>query len=393
MSSGVAYVDPIGGAAGDMLLAALVDAGAPIEAVRYAVDAVLPGRFRIDSEEVRRGGLRARLLSIDRGRDGSPGASRGFRELTGWLEAGNLSPAVAERARTVLDRLGRAEARVHGLDLDELVLDELGDDDTLLDVVGVAAGLEALDVKEVLVGPIALADPGPATLELLQGFAVKGTGSGETVTPTAAAIFAALGAPTERFPEMTIQSMGYGAGTRDPSDRPNVVRVVLGTMARTEGEGARRRDLVVLEANLDDLTPELVADAVQALLAAGALDAWTVPAHMKKGRPGAIISALCEPDREKVLRRVLFETTSTFGVRAHDVRRAELERRVVSVPLAGGTVRVKVGLLEGRAITATPEHDDVAQVAVASGRPVRELYEEALAAAREFRSSWSEIRR
>jgi uncharacterized protein (TIGR00299 family) protein len=392
MSGGVAYVDPIGGAAGDMLLAALVDAGAPLNAVRSAVDAVLPAGYRIDTEEVRRGGLRARLLSIDGGRGGTPRPSRGFRELTVALESANLSPGVAGRAWAVLDRLGRAEARVHGVGVNELLLDDLGEDDTLLDVVGVAAALEALDAKEVLVGPVTLAGPGPATLELLRGFAVRGGGSGETVTPTAAALLAALAVPADRVPHMTIRSVGYGAGTRDPAGIPNVVRVVLGTVAGAEPVGTRRRDLVVLEANLDDLTPELMADAVQALLAAGALDAWTTPVHMKKGRPGAILSALCEPDREEPLRRAFFDTTSTFGVRAHDVRRTELERRVVSVPLAGGTVRVKVGILEGTVITATPEHDDVAQVAAASGRPIRALYEEALAAAQEFRSSSSKAR-
>lgn len=392
MSPAVLFVDPIGGAAGDMLLAALVDAGAPVQAVRSAVEAVLPGRFQIDTEEVRRGGLRARLLSIDGGKGGSTRASRPFRELVAALEAANLSPRVAERARAVLVGLGRAEAHVHGVGLDELLLDDLGDDDTLLDVVGVAAALDGLDVTEVRIGPITLADPGPATLELLRGFSVRGAGSGETVTPTAAAIFAALGAPTDRFPGMAIESVGYGAGTRDPSDGPNVVRVVLGTMAGADGNGARERDLVVLEANLDDLTPELVADAAQALLAAGALDAWTVPVHLKKGRPGAILSALCEPGREEVLRRVFFETTSTFGVRTHAVRRTELERRLVTVPLAAGAVRVKVGILEGSVITATPEHDDVAQVAAASGRPIRALYEEAAAAAQEFRFSWSETR-
>jgi uncharacterized protein (TIGR00299 family) protein len=391
MTRRILYVDPVGGAAGDMLLAALVDGGASVEAVRGAVDAVLPGRCRIETEVVRRHGHRARLLSVDWVGAG-PESPRPFHHLAAALDAAGLPPTVDERARRVLDRLGRAEARVHGLDLDELVLDQLGDDDTLLDLVGVSAALEMLEVQEVLVGPIALADPAPVTLELLRGFAVTGEGSGETVTPTAAAIFAALAAPTERFPDMTIESLGYGAGARDPSDAPNVVRVVLGAPVRSPAAGVRQRDLVVLEANLDDLIPELVADAVQALLAAGALDAWTVPVHMKKGRLGAILSALCEPDREEALRRIYFEATSTFGVRAHDVRRTELDRQVVSVPVAGGTVRVKVGILEGRVITATPEHDDVAQVAAGSGRPVRELYEEAQAAAQEVRSASSEAR-
>jgi uncharacterized protein (TIGR00299 family) protein len=391
MNRKILYVDPVGGAAGDMLVAALVDVGASLESVRAAVDTVLPGRCRIDTEVVRRHGHRARLLSVEWA-GGSPGSSRSFPELSGTLDEARLPPAVDERARRALDRLGQAEARVHGLDPDELVLGELGEDDTLLDLVGVSAALESLDVQEVLVGPVALAEPGPATLELLGGFAVRGAGSGETVTPTAAAIFAALAGPAERFPDMTIEAVGLGAGTRDPAEGPNVVRVVLGTTAPVESDGTRQRDLVVLEANLDDLTPELVADAVQALLAAGALDAWTVPAHMKKGRPGVILSALGEPEREEVLRGVFFEATSTFGVRAHRVRRTELERRMVSVPMAGGTIRVKVGIFQGRVITATPEHDDVAQVAATSGRPVRELYEEALAAAQELRSSSSEAR-
>jgi hypothetical protein len=142
------------------------------------------------------------------------------------------------------------------------------------------------------------------------------------------------------------------------------------------------RELMVMEANLDDLTPELVADAVQALLSAGALDAWTTPAQMKKGRPGVVLSALAEPEVEDRLRSVFFETTSTFGVRSHHVGRAELERRTVSVDLSDGSVRVKVGLLGGRVVSATPEHDDVASVAARAGRSVRHVYEEATAAAR-----------
>jgi hypothetical protein len=153
-------------------------------------------------------------------------------------------------------------------------------------------------------------------------------------------------------------------------------------MSGAEGPSSPTRELVVMEANLDDLTPELVADAVQALLSAGALDAWTAPANMKKGRPGVVLSALVAPEAETRLRIVFFEATSTFGVRSHHVKRTELERRTVGIELPAGTVRVKMGFLAGRLMSATPEHDDVAAVAARSGRSVRHVYDEAVAAAR-----------
>lgn len=395
------YVDVIGGAAGDMLLAALLDVGADREAVRSSVNAVLPGRFEFDTELVRRAGLRARLLRIGPGP--APGTRsdlhpRPFRELVESLDAAALPERVASRARRVLDVLGAAEARVHGIDQAGLLVHELGDDDTLLDVVGVAAALESLDVHRVLVSPLPLgigatAGHGPhgvplpatVTLELLKGFTVGGAGTGETVTPTGAAILAALGTPSDAFPEMRIEGIGYGAGNDDPGGYPNVVRVVLGEeIAGAAGE-LPERDLLVMEANLDDLPPELVADAAAALLAAGALDAWTTPVVMKKGRPGVVLSALCEPPTASRVRRTYFEATSTFGVRSYHVRRSELQREVVTVPIGEDSVRVKIGILGGRLTSATPEHDDVAEVARRRGIPVRAVYEEASAAARGLR--------
>jgi uncharacterized protein (TIGR00299 family) protein len=382
------------------------------------VNAILPGRFEIDTEVVRRSGLRARLLRIrtqgataiipgvDRegGEEKRPEEElhpRPFGDLVAALEGATLPERVAARARSILNLLGAAEAHVHGIDLEDLLLYELGDDDTLLDVVGVAAALESLAVERLVVSPVPLgtgevpgrhthgAAPLPATvtLELLKGFRVRGAGIGETVTPTGAAVLAALGSPGDAFPDMRIEAVGYGAGNDDPAGYPNVVRVVLGEEAAeptTEG-GPIERDLLVLEANLDDLTPELVADAAQALLAAGALDAWTTPVVMKKGRPGLVLAALCEPAAADRLREVFVESTSTFGVRSTPVRRAELERRTVSVPLGDDAIRVKVGMLAGRVMSATPEHDDVAEIAGRRGLPVRVVYEEAATVARALR--------
>ncbi len=387
----ILYIDVIGGAAGDMLLAALLDAGASSAGVQEAVDAVLPDRFRIATEEVRRANLRARLLCATVGSRAPRAGPRPFRELLAAVESAPLSPALRRTAHSVLQRLQEAEARVHGEPASQVVAHELGDDDTLLDVVGVAAALESLQVSRVFVSPIPLAMggtidaahgprpvPAPATLELLRGFSVRGDGRGEVVTPTAAAIFAALAVPAADLPGMTLECIGYGAGRRDPEGLPNVLRVLAGPAA----DHPLERELVVLEANIDDLSPELVADAAEALRAAGALDVWTAPAQMKKGRAAVVLSALSDPALEPALSSVFFEATSTFGVRIHPVRRVELERRWVDVALAEGNVRVKLGLLGGRLMSATPEHDDVAEVARKSGQPVRLVYEKALAAAR-----------
>lgn len=399
------YVDVVGGAAGDMLLAALLDAGIPSDPVWEAVEAVLPGRFACRIETVRRSGMRAAHLRIDDG-PAAPAAggeltARSLPEMLAVVDRAVLPGPVAASARSVLQRLGEAEARVHGSSVADATLHAVGDDDTLLDVVGVCAALDAAGIDRVLVSAVPLESngwlppagdhpgvplPAPATLELLRGFRARPGGAGEVVTPTAAAILGALGTPAEGFPDMTIEAIGYGAGTKDPPDRPNVVRVVLGAEAAerlaTGDGGLGMRDLAVMEANLDDLTPELVADAVQAVLAAGALDAWTTPIQMKKGRPGVKLSALAEPDAEDRLRSVFFQSTTTFGVRSHRVRRAELERRMVRVDLPDGIVRVKVGILDGTVMSAMPEHDDVAAVAERAGRSVRHVYEEAAAAAR-----------
>lgn len=398
--TGIAYIDVIGGAAGDMLLAALIDAGAPLDDVRGAIEAVLPGRFAIDTEIVRRGGIRARLLRIAPDPSDDPGVQpRTLRELLSRLEGAGLPDPVARRARSMLERIGEAEARVHGVIEDDVELHEMGDDDSLLDVVGVSAAVHGLGVERLLVSSVPLEAgggmlparaghpavplPAPVTVELLRGFHARAGGPGEVVTPTAAAVFAALGHPSVSFPEMTIDSVGYGAGSRDPSDRPNIVRVFVGTSETA----ASVRQLLVMEANLDDMTPELVADAAQALFAAGALDVWTTPIQMKKGRQGVLLSALAGLDAEPRLQDAFFEATSTFGVRSYRVSRAELERRVVTVELADGSVRVKVGHLKGRVMTATPEHDDVAALAARVGRPVREIYDEAVGAARALRHS------
>ncbi len=387
------YADVVGGAAGDMLLAALLDAGAPTDPIEDAVSSVLGHRIELTTTEVDRRGLRALALRLPKRLECAT-ARRGPLDLVAAVERAPLAEGAHARATAVLSRLGQAEARVHGVPLEELRLDELGADDTLVDIVGIAAALDALDVRSIAVSPLPVpppshgerhGSPAPVTLELLRGFSLRPSTARndltEPVTPTAAAVFAALGEPAREIPEMRLEAIGTGAGTRDPASVANVVRVLLGSTTESEDPTARR--LVVAEANVDDLTPEQVPDAIDALLACGALDAWSTPIVMKRGRPAVTISALCEPDALAEVRRAFFESTSTFGVRIHAVARPELERRVVEVDLAEGgpTIRVKIGFLDGRAVTAKPEHADVVEAARKLDRPVRSVHEAASAIA------------
>ena len=386
----VLYVDVVGGAAGDMLLAALLDAGASRDEVSDAVSAVLGRRVECVTAEVRRRGLRALALS---GPGDLPSERRRPRELLDAVERSALGDEVRARATSVLRRLFDAEAKVHGREIADLELEELGEDDTLLDVVGVAAALDSLGVERVDVSAIPMpppsndgshGSPAPVTLELLSGFALRPSLAGsdlpETVTPTAAALLSALGRPVPELPELVLDRVGVGAGRRDPVSVANVVRVMLG---RTSPSADRARRLLMLEANVDDLEPELVPDAIDALLAAGALDAWSAPIVMKRGRPAVAISALCERDTLDDVRRAFFEETTTLGVRVHEVSRPELDRRIVEIELAEGgpRIRVKLGVLDGRTLNAKPEHADVVEAARKLGRPVRSVHAQASALA------------
>lgn len=398
------YVDVEGGAAGDMLLAALLDAGAPTAPVEEAVSSALGRRVEIGTAEVTRGGLRALALRLPPGLDDT-NARRGPLDLLATVERAGLPEGVRARASAVLTRLGEAEARVHGVPLEEVRLEELGADDTLVDVVGISAALTELDVETILVStlPVSAGDahdggdlhgsgdphgghgsPAPVTLELLRGFALRPSRTAdlpEPVTPTAAAVFAALGRPADEIPSMRLGSVGTGAGTSDPSGVANVVRVLLGTPT-VEFAGLDRR-LLVVESNVDDLSPELVPNAIEALLSAGALDAWWTPIVMKRGRPALTMSALSDTAALEDVRRAFFESTSTLGVRVGEVTRRELERRVIEVDLeeGGPRIRVKIGFLDGRAISAKPEHADVVEAARKLERPVRAVHEAASAIA------------
>ena len=383
----IAYLDCVGGLAGDMLLSALLDAGAPEDELR-----AVPGRLRLEGVELRierveRHGIGALHLDVLAPEQHD---HRHWSEIRAQLEAAELDSGARERALRVFERLAEAEAGVHGVPVEDVHFHELGAVDTLVDVVGTVTLLAALGVERLVCSPLpqghgtiltahgGIPSPAPATAALLVGAPVVGVDvEGELVTPTGAALASTLADEFGRLPAMTVDAVGYGAGTSDWPTRANVVRVLLGHGA------AATREVVVLEANLDDLLPELVPDAMEAAFAAGALDVWTTPAGMKKGRPGLVLAALAPPEAEATVAQALLRETSTLGVRVSRHHRHELEREEREVEVSGHRVRVKIGRLNGQVLNVAPEHDDCAAVARATGASVKSVWAAALAAAQE----------
>lgn len=390
----LAYLDCVGGLSGDMLLAALLDAGAP-EAILHGLPTQLGlTGVGIEVSKTERHGIGATHVRVVTPSD-EP--TRTPAELRAAIDAANMPAAVRERAAEALDRLADAEAAVHRVPAGELHLHELGSADTLVDLCGAFLLLDALGVDRVECSALPFAralvrsehgvlpSPAPAVLALLRGASFVGVDTeAELVTPTGAAIAAVVVKGWGPLPALTLDAVGTGAGTRELPDRPNVLRIVLGETLASSGP-APSSPVVLLETNLDDLLPELVPDAVERCFAAGALDVWTVPAQMKKGRPGFILSALARPADETAVAHALLTHTSTLGVRVSDLRRHELERSYAEVEVAGHRIGVKLGRLEGRVVNVAPEHDDCARVAAALGQPVKQVWAQALVAAEALR--------
>jgi pyridinium-3,5-bisthiocarboxylic acid mononucleotide nickel chelatase len=385
--SRIAYLDCVGGLAGDMLLAALLDAGAELETLRGVPRALGLDGVEIDATRVERQGIGALHLSIEAPDDQD---HRRYADIRDLVSGADLPERARARALEAFRRLAEVEGGVHGVSPDDVHFHELGSLDTLIDVCGAFVLLDELGVERIVSSPLPFARglveaahgvlplPAPATLGLLEGAELVGTDSAaELVTPTGAAIAATVVEAWGALPPLTLERVGYGAGTKELADRPNVVRIVLGTESR------RLTSVVVLETNLDDFTPELVPDAVARCFEAGALDVWTVPVQMKKGRPGFVLSALARPDAEAAVADVLLRETSALGVRVSRLERYELDREERIVQVEGADVRIKVGVLDGRVVNVAPEHDDCAAVAKASGRSVKSVWAEALARAQD----------
>jgi uncharacterized protein (TIGR00299 family) protein len=378
-------LEPIGGIAGDMFLAAAIDLGVPPAALEASLRTLEVTGWRLEVTRKTDSGISGTHVEVVV--EGPQPHARGLTEILALLDRSGLPARARATARAIFERIGRVEAKVHGVPLAEVHFHEVGALDSIVDVCGAAVALELLGWPRVLSAPPELGRgfhpsahgmmpiPPPAVLELLAGKPVRlGGPEGEAVTPTGAALLAEL-AEVGPLPTLVPVRVGYGMGTRAFADRPNVLRATL-------AEPAEPGELWVLEANLDDATGQMVARAIDAALEAGALDAWAAPITMKKGRPALLVSTLVAEGSRAAVTRVLFAETPTLGVRRRRVERDVLGREVRSVETRYGPVRVKVALLDGAEVGAQPEHDDCLARAREHGVALREVIAAALAAHR-----------
>lgn len=397
------WIEPFGGMAGDMFLAALLDLGDPrldLPILQDLARDLFGDEVQLELAEVWRGGLSGRHLKVQVSADSEP-PMRHLADLLALLDQAKLSQAARARAGRSLQLLAEAEGRVHGCSPAEVHFHEVGAVDTLIDVAGAALALERLGIERVLVSPPLVGSgtvtcahgqmpvPVPAVVELLRGRATMLGGGCERTTPTGAAILAALCDEFVPPNSFKTEGVGYGAGTRDPEEQPpNLLRLQLGQVPDTgEGDGDRRRTKVdLMEVTLDDMTGEDLGHLTQALRAAGALEVWSTPVSMKKDRPGVVLAALMRSGRRGILEDEVFRWSTSLGVRWSEVERLECPRRVIQVDLHGQIVRVKI---RQRPQSATPfgerdvfpEHDDVVGVAESQDLTLREVRAQVIALA------------
>ena len=380
----VAYLDCFSGASGDMILAALVDAGLPLAALRREL-ASLPLRgYRLYARRVRRGGLAATQVRVAvAGRQ----PARTLADVTAIIDGSSLPAQDREKGKDIFRRLVEAEAKAHRQPPAETRLHEVGAVDAIVDVMGSVVGFRLLGVESVFASPLALGSgatraglplPAPATLELVSGVSApvqppRSNDEGELLTPTGAAIITTL-AHFQR-PAMQVETVGSGAGARDIPGWPNVLRLWLGTAtAAAAAEPEAEQTMLQVETNVDDMNPEIVAYVQERLLIVGAADVWLTPVQMKKGRPGVMLSALCPHEAEDRVVSLLLRETSTLGVRLQEVRRREAEREVVEFESSLGLARVKVKRLPDELPRLAPEYEVCRHLAETSGKPLAEVY-------------------
>ena len=378
----VGYLDCFSGISGDMLLGALLDAGLPLDVLRAELAKLNVSGWELRAQRVRRAGIAATKAHVDLAE--SPQPHRRLPDIIALLDASSLHVTDRERAAAVFGRLAAAEARVHGIDAEDVDFHEVGALDAIVDIVGSVAGLRLLGIEKLYCSPLpagggtvraahgALPVPAPATLELIamaNAPVAPSTGDRpmELVTPTGAAIVTELAA-FER-PPMRIERVGYGAGGRDPEGWPNALRLWLGESAEVA-----RPAMLLIETNIDDMNPEIVGYVQDKLFEAGAADVWVQPIQMKKGRPGMLLAVICSAEREDAIARIILRETSTLGMRVTPVRRHEAQRDTFEFESSLGPAAVKVKRLPGEPPRAAAEYEVCRKLAEAHDLPLAEVY-------------------
>ena len=407
----VMYFDCFSGAAGDMILGALLDAGLPLEALQTALGS-LGGGHELKVTRVLRAGVSATHVEVlgddkaahphDHGHDHGPDhhhrhgndGHRTLHDINHLIGHSNLSAGAKARAKAMFRRLGEAEAAIHNIPLDQIHLHEVGAIDSIIDIVGTVFALEWFGIDDVVVSPLNVGGgtvkiahgtfpvPAPATLRLLQGVPIySGAIKSELVTPTGALVMSTYAKSYGPLPAMTMDSVGYGAGTKDFDSVPNVLRVVIGERAQvTQPTALTGTEVLKLECEIDDMSPQLFGPVSDALFAAGALDVFLTSILMKKGRPGTLLTILAPEAARETLCHLVFRETTTIGLRIERVERETLDRELVEVTIDGGPVRIKVARRRGEIVNAAPEFDDCVRVARATGRPMKLVQADAMQA-------------
>jgi len=364
------YFDCFAGASGDMILGATVAAGVDPNYLREQLWLLRISGFSVEFETVNRAGLSATYARVETARDNK---HRHFSDIKQIIENSDLPSSVKQRAVQIFTRLAEAEARVHNEPIDHVHFHEVGALDAIVDVVGAAICFDALQIERFVCSPLHVGSgmvkmahgqfpiPPPAVTELLKGVPFYATEiKGELLTPTGAAIITTVCNEYGPIPQMRTETTGYGAGTREYQDFPNVLRVMLG---ETEVSSVTDERLWMLETNLDDASPQIIGHVMDRVLELGALDCFFTPVQMKKNRPGVLLSVLCGHNEKEAVMKLLFTETTTLGLRSYEVARRALQRSVVRVETQYGPIDVKVAHLDGRVVNEMPEFEQCREAA------------------------------
>lgn len=378
----IAYGDLIGGVSGDMFVGALLDLGLPLDRLRAELKKVPTLRFDIRSRKKTIHSLRASQFQVTCPKQEAP---RSWKQIRDLIKRSKLDAGIKSTSSEIFAALAAAEAKIHGVPIDQVHFHEVGATDSVVDIVAAAVGVRELAIEAFYFSVIPLGHgmipsahgllpaPGPATLELLRGLPVIGVDiDAETVTPTGAAIVRTLGKQFANQPAMTIENIGYGAGKKEFAERPNLFRIILGRA----DSSASLEEMLVIETNIDDMNPQLFDHVMDRLFAAGARDVFLAPIQMKKNRPATLLSVIAEPRHRQKLSEIIFKETSTLGLRYHPVSRMILKRETKKVKTRFGAVTVKIiEQLDGTK-RAAPEYDDLKRIARANNIPLKLLHDE-----------------
>jgi pyridinium-3,5-bisthiocarboxylic acid mononucleotide nickel chelatase len=398
----VLYFDCFSGASGDMIVGALVDAGVPLEEIRAALGSLSIDGDAVWTERVQRAGIGATKFQV-RGEDsGHPHhhqahggvateahAHRTLAEIYSLIDGSRLSAAAKDRAKALFARLGEVEGSIHGTPPDKVHLHEVGALDSIVDIVSTVHALELIGARRIVASPLNVGSgtirsshglfpvPAPATARLLEGVPVySGTQRAEMVTPTGALLITAYATEFGGIPPMRIAKIGYGAGARTFEDTPNVLRVLIGD----DDAKAPSHTVVVIEAEIDDMNPQIFGVVMDKLLAEGALDVFYTPVQMKKNRPGTLLSVIAPPASRETLTSIVFRETTTIGVRYREMTRECLDRETRTVSTPFGDVRFKIARRDDEILNASPEFEDCVDLANRHGRPIKEILAAAIKA-------------